>query len=38
VAGVARATGKHRQQIYRWLRRDDLDPRDYRPDADAPEA
>jgi transcriptional regulator of acetoin/glycerol metabolism len=30
VAQIARATGKHRQQIYRWLRRDGLDPNSYR--------
>jgi transcriptional regulator of acetoin/glycerol metabolism len=30
VAQVARALGKHRQQLYRWLRRYDLDPTKYR--------
>ncbi len=30
VASVARATGQHRQQVYRWLRAHDLDPTDYR--------
>ena len=31
VASIARATGKHRQQIYRWLKRDGLDPTQFRP-------
>jgi transcriptional regulator with AAA-type ATPase domain len=30
VASIARVTGKHRQQIYRWLKRDGLDPKRYR--------
>jgi DNA-binding NtrC family response regulator len=30
VAKISRATGKHRQQIYRWLERDGLDPKLYR--------
>ena len=32
VAQVARAAGKHRQQVYRWLKRYKLDASDYRPD------
>ena len=30
VAGVARALGQHRQQVYRWLRAHTLDPADFR--------
>ncbi len=30
VAGVARALGQHRQQVYRWLRAHKLDPADHR--------
>jgi transcriptional regulator of acetoin/glycerol metabolism len=30
IARVARATGKHRQQIYRWMRKLGLDPSQYR--------
>jgi transcriptional regulator of acetoin/glycerol metabolism len=30
IARVARATGKHRQQIYRWMRKLGLDPSRYR--------
>ncbi len=30
VAGVARALGQHRQQLYRWLRAHALDPSEYR--------
>jgi transcriptional regulator with AAA-type ATPase domain len=33
VADIARATGKHRQQIYRWLKREGLDPGAYRSDS-----
>jgi transcriptional regulator of acetoin/glycerol metabolism len=35
IAKVSRALGKHRQQLYRWLRRYDLDAIAYRP-SDAP--
>jgi len=31
VAQVARAIGRHRQQLYRWLKKYDLDPIKYRP-------
>jgi transcriptional regulator of acetoin/glycerol metabolism len=30
VAQVARALGKHRQQLYRWIKRHELDPASYR--------
>jgi DNA-binding NtrC family response regulator len=30
VARVARATGKHRQQVYRWMRKHGLDPSQFR--------
>ena len=30
VAQVARATGKHRQQVYRWLKRYGIDAAQYR--------
>jgi transcriptional regulator of acetoin/glycerol metabolism len=32
VAQVARAVGKHRQQLYRWLQKHGLDPSKYRSD------
>ena len=32
VDGVAKALGKHRAQVYRWLRREGLDPEVYRED------
>jgi sigma-54 dependent transcriptional regulator, acetoin dehydrogenase operon transcriptional activator AcoR len=32
VAQVARAVGKHRQQLYRWLQKHGLDPAKYRSD------
>ncbi len=35
VAQVARALGKHRQQVYRWLRAHGLDPAAFRPDEEA---
>lgn len=30
VARIARATGKHRQQVYRWMRKHGLDPSQFR--------
>ncbi len=33
VATIAKALGKHRAQVYRWLRREGLDPDDFRPSA-----
>lgn len=30
VAHISRATGKHRQQVYRWLKKHNLDPADFR--------
>ncbi len=33
VAQVARAAGKHRQQVYRWLKRHKIDAAVYRPEA-----
>ncbi len=32
VAGIAKAVCKHRAQVYRWLRRERLNPEDYRGD------
>lgn len=31
VATIAKAFGKHRAQVYRWLKREGLNPDDYRP-------
>ncbi|CAN0546569.1 unnamed protein product, partial [Laminaria digitata] len=37
VAEVSRATGKHRQQIYRWLKKYDIDASSFRPEEGPPE-
>ncbi len=36
VAGVARARGKHRQQVYRWLKRYGIDASSFRSDTQTP--